>query len=93
VFNDAVLIHSQAAQLPAVVTDDPVNYNFLSGTTFSSGDVFYVGYEHLAAASFRSVATRPAARKVGWLGPAQTPPPLEPSPLFRALAPDLPRIS
>jgi hypothetical protein len=73
VFNDAVLIHSQAAQLPAVVTDDPVNYNFVSGITFNSGDVFYVGYEDLGG-SLISIGRDAAGGSQSWVAWAGTNP-------------------
>ncbi len=48
IFNDAILIHSEAAQAPAEVTTAPVAYHFTSGITFNPGDVFFVGYEEFA---------------------------------------------
>lgn len=65
-FNDAVLIYSEAAQLPSLVTNDPVAYHFVSGITFNPGDVFYVGYEEFAD-SLISIATDAAGGTESWV--------------------------
>jgi hypothetical protein len=52
IFNDAVLIYSQLASLPAVPTSAPQTFNFVTGVTFTPGDVFYVGYQELPATNY-----------------------------------------